>query len=159
MTQARWKQQIDSVNCPFCVPREDHNAHWSKIATLNASTLYLSKIQSYRGYCLLVLDLRHAVRISQLTPVEWESFAKDLRASQMAIETIVKPDHINVAALGNQIAHLHWHVIPRYQEDTRWGAPIWTTTEEEMKVTLLPADEFNLLADQIRAEIRRHTSQ
>jgi diadenosine tetraphosphate (Ap4A) HIT family hydrolase len=34
--------------------------------------------------------------------------------------------------------HLHWHIIPRYQTDPRWGGPTWP---EETEHTLTVADE------------------
>jgi len=34
-------------------------------------------------------------------------------------------DKINIAALGNQVAQLHVHVIARKRSDTAWPAPVW----------------------------------
>ena len=52
-----------------------------------------------------------------------------------------KPDHINIASLGNVMPHLHWHIIPRYRADPRWGGPIWP---EEAQHRLTAADEAAL---------------
>jgi diadenosine tetraphosphate (Ap4A) HIT family hydrolase len=30
------------------------------------------------------------------------------------------PDKINLASLGNQVPHLHWHIVPRYNVDAHW---------------------------------------
>jgi len=35
------------------------------------------------------------------------------------------PDKINLASLGNQVPHLHWHVIPRFKDDPHWPFAIW----------------------------------
>ena len=35
------------------------------------------------------------------------------------------PAKINLAALGNMVPHLHWHVIARFEWDTRFPAPVW----------------------------------
>jgi len=153
VNKAQWEKQLSGENCPFCLPREDENEHWSKVQKLEVSTLYLHKIQGYKGYCLLVFDLRHAARPSQLSSNEWGSFCNDLWRSECAVERVSRPDHMNVAALGNQMAHLHWHIIPRYEHDPRWGAPIWTNTEEEMASFTLAAAEFNSLIDKIRSEL------
>jgi len=40
--------------------------------------------------------------------------------------------------MGNVVPHLHWQIVPRYRSDPRWGAPVWTTTKDEMTVTALP---------------------
>lgn len=34
-------------------------------------------------------------------------------------------DKINVAAIGNVVPQLHWHVIARYCDDASWPAPVW----------------------------------
>jgi len=139
--------------CPFCGPREDKNEYWERVATLTISSLYLHKIQTYRGYSILIFDPRHVTRPSDLSSDEWQAFCSDLYLAQSAIEFVVKPDLMNTAALGNQIEHLHWHIIPRYESDPRWGAPIWTTKQEEMEVLKLSCIEHEMLASRIRDKL------
>src|SRR5262249_17941277 len=84
------------------------------------------KNQTYRGHGILVFDLRHALRLDQLDAAEWGAYSRDLQACVAALTAVCKPDHVNVASLGNVMPHLHWHVVPRYKTDPRWGAPIWS---------------------------------
>jgi len=35
------------------------------------------------------------------------------------------PTKINLAALGNMVPHLHWHVIARFTWDSHFPQPIW----------------------------------
>ncbi len=35
------------------------------------------------------------------------------------------PDKINLASLGNQVPHLHWHVIPRWRDDRHFPDAVW----------------------------------
>ena len=35
-------------------------------------------------------------------------------------------DKINVAALGNQVAQLHVHIIARRTDDAAWPDPVWS---------------------------------
>jgi len=37
----------------------------------------------------------------------------------------MQPTKINLASLGNVVPHLHWHVIPRWADDTHFPDPIW----------------------------------
>lgn len=152
MSEQRWRASVGGQNCPFCGARPENNQFWSKITTLSISSLYLHKTQTYRGYSVLIFDPRHATRPSDLAAEEWRAFCDDLNVSQRAIERIVEPDYMNLATLGNQIPHLHWHIIPRYLDDSRWGAPVWTTTEKEMRVARLSSDEHGALVEAIRAE-------
>jgi diadenosine tetraphosphate (Ap4A) HIT family hydrolase len=134
------------MGCPFDAPRAESNDYWDIVFPLRASTLYLSKNQTYRGHCILIMDLRHVIRLDQLSPEEWAMFCADLHKAEDALMRAVRPDHINVAILGNVIPHLHWIIIPRYRDDPRWGAPVWTTTLAEISETRLsPEDRVGLI--------------
>jgi hypothetical protein len=61
-------------------PREEHSEHWDLVALLAISSLYLAANQTYRGYCQLVFDRRHACRADELTPDEWPTFFRRLVA-------------------------------------------------------------------------------
>ena len=141
------------MNCPFDAPRADCNEEWDLIAPLASSSLYLSKNQTYRGHCLLILDLRHATRPDELSMHEWASFCADLYRAESAVVRTVRPDHINIAALGNVVPHLHWHIVPRYRNDPRWGAPIWPAVATDMPDTRLAADEHARLILELRAAL------
>jgi diadenosine tetraphosphate (Ap4A) HIT family hydrolase len=45
-----------------------------------------------------------------------------------AVREVMQPDKINVASLGNMTPHVHWHVIPRYEDDAHFPDPIWAET-------------------------------
>ncbi|HEY0878379.1 MAG TPA: HIT family protein [Zeimonas sp.] len=38
---------------------------------------------------------------------------------------VLSPDKINLASLGNQVPHLHWHVIPRWRDDRHFPNAVW----------------------------------
>lgn len=42
-----------------------------------------------------------------------------------ALRRLVRPDKLNVAALGNIVAQLHVHVIARHIGDAAWPRPVW----------------------------------
>jgi len=147
VTDARWEAKLRGRGCPLDAPRADSNAEWDLIARLSISSLYLARNQTYRGQCLLIFDPRHAARPDELSALEWAAFSADLHTSVRGVVHALQPDHVNVASLGNVVPHLHWHVIPRYLGDPRWGAPIWTTAGTDMP------DER--LADSERAELLR----
>ena len=44
---------------------------------------------------------------------------------EQALRAHLQPTKINLAALGNVVAHLHWHVIARFDWDTHFPAPVW----------------------------------
>jgi diadenosine tetraphosphate (Ap4A) HIT family hydrolase len=143
-----WDALRMGSGCPFDGERPETNEHWDKIATLSVSTLYLHKIQTYRGYSLLVFDPRHATTLLELNERERSAFMSDLCRAEQGMGCVLKPDHFNVECLGNQIPHLHWHIIPRYKGDPRWGLPIWMTTESELpRAELAAIDRAKLIMD------------
>ncbi len=143
------------VECALDSPRPDVSDAWDLIAQLEISSLYLAKNQTYRGQCVLIFDPRHAARPDQLLATEWACFCADLFAAQGALMRALRPDHINLESLGNVVPHLHFHVVPRYLGDARWGAPIWLSNVGEMLETRLePADRASLI-ESLRAALVR----
>src|SRR4051794_22953223 len=125
MTTDGWDSLREGLECPLCAPRSPVNEHWDFVAALPSSSLYLAKNQTYRGHCQLVFDPRHPARPDHLSAVEWAAWCEDLFRAQAAIMQVVVADHINIESLGNIAPHLHWHIVPRYKDDPRGGAPIW----------------------------------
>ena len=41
----------------------------------------------------------------------------------------ILPAKINLAALGNMVPHLHWHVIARFGWDSHFPAPVWAAAQ------------------------------
>lgn len=146
-----WFSLAAGDGCPFDRPRVEPNDYWDTVAPLTVSTLCLLKNQFYRGHCILIYDLKHVCRPDQLTTDEWIGFARDVHVAVSVLVTVFRPAHINVECLGNEIPHLHWHLIPRYQDDARWGGPVWTTTREEMGKSELSAQSRAHALGAIRA--------
>lgn len=42
-----------------------------------------------------------------------------------ALEAMLRPDKLNIAALGNVVPQLHVHVIARFTGDAAWPNPVW----------------------------------
>ena len=154
MDTIAWQKLVNGVGCPMDAPRPESNEFWDLVAPLSVSSLYLSKNQTYRGHCQLMFDLRHAARPDQVTDAEWAAFCADLYLAQNAVVSVTRPDHINLESLGNVVPHLHWHIIPRYVGDPRWGMPIWTTPLSAMPDTRLEAQDHGLLIQQLREAVR-----
>jgi diadenosine tetraphosphate (Ap4A) HIT family hydrolase len=145
-----WERKVRGVDCPMDAPRPDVSDAWDRIAKLSISSLYLAMNQTYRGQCVLIFDPRHAARPDELTAQEWAAFCADLYAAQGAVMRALRPDHINIESLGNVVPHLHWHVVPRYVGDARWGAPIWLTSIGDMLETRLEPGDRAALVETLR---------
>jgi diadenosine tetraphosphate (Ap4A) HIT family hydrolase len=61
---------------------------------------------------------------------------------------MMHPDKINLASLGNVVPHLHWHIIPRWLDDSYFPLPIWGQRQREIsaeKVSQRQSDEQLLM--------------
>jgi diadenosine tetraphosphate (Ap4A) HIT family hydrolase len=76
------------------------------------------------GFCRVVWDA-HVAEMTELAAVD----AQRLMATVFTVERVLRdqlqPDKINLASLGNVVPHLHWHVIPRWIDDSRFPDPVW----------------------------------
>ena len=64
---------------------------------------------------------------------------------------------MNYELLGNSDPHLHWHIIPRYKTDPRWGAPIWESDPPAIptyRQHALAPQAYDDLITQIRSHLR-----
>jgi diadenosine tetraphosphate (Ap4A) HIT family hydrolase len=92
------------------------------------SVVLLGPWQFYHGYCILVART-HAEELSQLELPERRDFLDELCFLAKAIEQGFSPKKLNYELLGNQVPHLHWHVIPRHANDPDSRDPIWFAVE------------------------------
>ena len=148
-----WKEKRAGDNCPMDNPRPDHEDFKYPVRKLSAATLYLNKNQAYRGYCILIYDNKHVTRIDQLTGPEWAMLAADMHVAETAVYRAMQPDHINIASIGMIVPHLHWHIIPRYIGDPRWGGPIWTTNLDDMDLVKLSDADYRGIVGRINTAI------
>jgi diadenosine tetraphosphate (Ap4A) HIT family hydrolase len=148
-----WEDLAAGRGCFFDQPRPASTPYWDAVTRMGVSTLCLQKNQIYHGHCILIFDSRHAIRPDELTLEEWTAFTADLHRAVGAIMRVCTPDHINVVCQGNVVPHLHWHIVPRYKTDPRWGAPITMTTMEEMHRMLLLDHERTDLIERLRAAL------
>ena len=81
----------------------------------------------------------HVAEFSDLTEADQLLCLRAVSAVERVLRDGLQPAKVNLAALGNMVPHLHWHVIARYDWDSRWPAPIWAAPQRA-------ADEARLAA-------------
>lgn len=137
------------------------NADVIFITEMEISTLLLFRDQRFRGYCILSFEPWDATSIESLMDEDYTLFMTDLRTASAAIRHALKPDHMNYELLGNTNPHLHWHIIPRYKTDPRWGQPIWEDyprNEFTINRHVLADAEYEQIVEGIRANLMPHDS-
>jgi len=84
----------------------------------------------YPGYCRVVLN-RHAREMTDLDIGERERLMRVVFACEAAMRELFRPDKMNLASLGNQVPHLHWHVVARHADDRTFPDAIWAPARRE----------------------------
>ncbi|MDH0361759.1 HIT family protein [Comamonas aquatica] len=72
-----------------------------------------------------VIWTAHAAELSDLSEAERNTCMAVVAAVERVLRTELQPTKINLAALGNMVPHLHWHVIARHDWDSHFPAPVW----------------------------------
>lgn len=67
----------------------------------------------------------HRPELTDLTASERLRCIEAVAAVEGAIRRALSPRKINLAALGNVVPHLHWHLIARFDDDSHFPQPIW----------------------------------
>lgn len=78
----------------------------------------------YPGFCRVILN-RHVAEMTDLLPAERARLMMTVMKVEQVLRDLLRPDKINLAALGNVVPHVHWHVIPRFFDDPHFPNPIW----------------------------------
>ena len=83
-----------------------------------------SAAEPFPGFCRVIWN-PHVAEMSELALADARYFMDVVFATERALRRIMLPDKINLASLGNVVPHLHWHVIPRWRDDSHFPRPIW----------------------------------
>jgi diadenosine tetraphosphate (Ap4A) HIT family hydrolase len=89
-------------------------------------------VRDYPG-TLRVIASAHAKEMSDLAQPLALALMQAVLLCERVVRTHMRCDKINLASLGNQVAHVHWHVIPRYIDDAHFPLPIWAARQRDIE--------------------------
>jgi diadenosine tetraphosphate (Ap4A) HIT family hydrolase len=117
-----------------------------QLADLPLSRVFLKNNAQY-PWIILVPRVDNAQEIIDLPSAQQTLLIREINAISHLMRDYFRPDKLNVATLGNQVAQLHLHVVARFTHDTLWPDAIWqaaqtttpyTETEQRVLLTELP---------------------
>lgn len=108
----------------------------------------------YAGFCRVIWNT-HVREMSDLAAGDREHCMHIVFAVERVLRAAMHPDKINLASLGNMVAHLHWHVIPRFADDPHFPQPVWSTRQRPGIVARPGADPAQL-ASALAAELKHY---
>ena len=96
----------------------------------------------------------HVAEFSDLPAADRVHCMEAVTAVEQALREHLAPTKVNLAALGNMVPHLHWHVIARFAWDSHFPAPVWAAAQRpgpaDQEAALrarLPATEAAMVAE------------
>ena len=105
-----------------------------RVALLPTAVAVLGSDQYYKGYTL-VIARRHATELYHLSDAESTAYFQDMLRVARAIDRVFSPRKMNYELLGNTVAHLHWHLFPRYADDPNPTRPTWETEHDPKRLS------------------------
>jgi diadenosine tetraphosphate (Ap4A) HIT family hydrolase len=79
---------------------------------------------NFPGFTRVIWN-EHVREMSELDRSARNRLMETVCAVESALREVMQPLKINLASLGNMTPHLHWHVIPRFADDTHYSNPVW----------------------------------
>jgi diadenosine tetraphosphate (Ap4A) HIT family hydrolase len=68
---------------------------------------------------------KHVCEMTDLTKSQRGHLLNVVYGVEQTLRALLNPAKINLASFGNQVPHLHWHVIPRFEDDAHFPDPVW----------------------------------
>lgn len=88
------------------------------------------------GFCRVIWN-HHVAEMTDLSYGEREHLMSLVFVVEEAIRQVMKPAKVNLAALGNMVPHIHWHVIPRFTDDAFFPGSVWSSRAREPSPSIL----------------------
>lgn len=137
----------EASGCPACLGRWPPADH--RIADCGLTVAYFHTDQFFPGWTILVLK-RHATELFELSREERGQLIEEVNAVARALAATFRPVKINYGLLGNQLPHIHWHVVPRLAGDPAPREAVWGVPHE---VRALSADALRDRIARIQAQL------
>jgi diadenosine tetraphosphate (Ap4A) HIT family hydrolase len=116
----------DAPRCELCAAADAMDAGTDPFAIARLATGYvkLCPTQYFRGYTFFSAKLC-VPEIYELPPTVRTLHLHEMTEVAHALARAFTPAKMNYEALGNSVAHVHWHLIPRYATDPHPRGPAW----------------------------------
>ena len=127
--------------CPFC----DHSAPERVAWSHPRCRVLLIEDSPFVGLCRVVWNA-HVKELTDLGEADRAFVLRVVAAVEEGLRRLLAPDKMNLASFGNQVPHLHWHVIPRFADDSHYPEAIWAPAVRAQPDRTLPPDFAAALA-------------
>jgi diadenosine tetraphosphate (Ap4A) HIT family hydrolase len=71
----------------------------------------------------------HVSEFSDLSPGDRNACMNAVVLVEKTLREQLQPTKVNLAALGNAVPHLHWHVVARFDWDSHYPGSVWAAPQ------------------------------
>ena len=107
--------------------------------------------EKYPAFCRVILN-RHVIEMTHLSSNERYQLMDAVFVVERTMLDALNPRKINLASFGNMVSHLHWHVIPRFEDDPHFPNAVWGEQLRDSQRSV-PAEFWGLLEKNIFAQL------
>lgn len=147
---------VNEKDCYICdwISRINVDEQKYFIAELETGYIFLSsKWQYFRGYTFFISKIH--VSELHLMPIKFrKQFLFEMTVVSEAVQNVFKAVKINCESLGNSCSHVHWHIIPRYENDPLPEKAIWNIDRSIIESVTMSDDELSVMQRLVIAEIK-----
>ena len=109
--------------------------------------------EKYPAFCRVILN-RHVTEMTHLSSDERYHLMDTVFVVEQTMLDALNPRKINLASFGNMVSHLHWHVIPRFEDDPHFPNAVWGEQLRDSR-RLVPTEFWDLLEKNISTQLNR----
>jgi diadenosine tetraphosphate (Ap4A) HIT family hydrolase len=108
--------------------------------------------EPFVGFCRVIWNA-HVREMTDLSAADRAHCMDVAYAVESALRARLAPTKVNLASLGNVTPHLHWHVIPRFADDTHFPGPVWAPPLRAAPARALPPGFVEAVARDLAAAL------
>lgn len=131
--------------CDGAWPLEDHF-----LGECGLTKAYVFEDQFFPGWTVLVLK-DHVSELFELSKEASHRLMEEVSYVAKTLARVFDAKKMNYELLGNQVPHIHWHLIPRLKTDPAPMKPVWCVPHEPVR---LPPDQLAERVTRLRSALR-----
>jgi diadenosine tetraphosphate (Ap4A) HIT family hydrolase len=116
---------VSAAACPLCTPAAEQLL-WRDARC----RVILAPEPDYPAFCRVVWQ-DHVREMTDLAAEDRAHLLEVVFTVERALRGVLQPAKVNLASLGNQVPHLHWHVVPRFPDDAHFPDPVWAARRRD----------------------------
>ena len=118
------------VGCPHCAAvYEDRLWEGEKFR------IVLVHEAGFPGWCRVIWNT-HVAELTDLSVGDRRAFLDAVMTVETLLRNLLEPRKVNLASLGTGMPHLHFHIIPRFEDDPTFPDPVWLSPTRQSQRSL-----------------------